>query len=150
MRGSSEGGTVLSVSLFLISAPTLHILVLFFAFVCCALVFFFVCSFFFMHALSPSLFLSDDLQEQKADIDQFLSSESHPDVTVSSEESVEVPSFEGKPFRPFQVDSLGSKPEPEGKFLSVPGEFFLRTSRHSILHTALLFIIFQEGIINTS
>ncbi|XP_017321747.1 amyloid-like protein 2 isoform X2 [Ictalurus punctatus] len=56
----------------------------------------------------------DDLQEQKADIDQFLSSESHPDVTVSSEESVEVPSFEGKPFRPFQVDSLGSKPEPEG------------------------------------
>ncbi|XP_053479249.1 amyloid-like protein 2 isoform X4 [Ictalurus furcatus] len=56
----------------------------------------------------------DDLQEQKADIDQFLSSESHPDVTVSSEESVEVPSFEGKPFRPFQVNSLGSQPEPEG------------------------------------
>ncbi|KAK3548668.1 hypothetical protein QTP70_016418 [Hemibagrus guttatus] len=56
----------------------------------------------------------DDLQEQKADIDQFLSSESQPDVTVSSEESVEVPSFEGKPFRPFQVNSLGSQSEPEG------------------------------------
>ncbi|XP_046720050.1 amyloid-like protein 2 isoform X2 [Silurus meridionalis] len=56
----------------------------------------------------------DDLQEQKADIDQFLSSESKSDVTVSSEESVEVPSFEGKPFRPFQVHSLGSQSEPEG------------------------------------
>ncbi|XP_057204119.1 amyloid-like protein 2 isoform X4 [Triplophysa rosa] len=55
-------------------------------------------------------------QDQKADMDQFLSSisESQPDVTVSSEESVEVPAFEGKPFRPFQVNSLGSQPEPEG------------------------------------
>uniref|UniRef100_A0A3Q4GDU5 Amyloid beta (A4) precursor-like protein 2 n=1 Tax=Neolamprologus brichardi TaxID=32507 RepID=A0A3Q4GDU5_NEOBR len=37
------------------------------------------------------------LQEQKADMDQFLSSisESQPDVTVSSEESVEVPLSEG-------------------------------------------------------
>uniref|UniRef100_A0AAY4DW23 Amyloid beta (A4) precursor-like protein 2 n=1 Tax=Denticeps clupeoides TaxID=299321 RepID=A0AAY4DW23_9TELE len=55
------------------------------------------------------------LQEQKADMDQFLSSisESQPDVTVSSEESVEVPAFEGKPFRPFQVNSdqpCGSDP----------------------------------------
>ncbi|KAM9480755.1 amyloid beta precursor like protein 2 isoform 2-T2 [Clarias gariepinus] len=56
----------------------------------------------------------DDLQEQKADIDQFLSSESQPDVTVSSEDSVEVPSFDGKPSRPFRVSSLGSQPEPEG------------------------------------
>uniref|UniRef100_A0A673B799 Amyloid beta (A4) precursor-like protein 2 n=1 Tax=Sphaeramia orbicularis TaxID=375764 RepID=A0A673B799_9TELE len=50
------------------------------------------------------------LQEQKADMDQFLSSisESQPDVTVSSEESVEVPVSEGKPYRPFQVTSLGS------------------------------------------
>uniref|UniRef100_A0A672PK90 Amyloid beta (A4) precursor-like protein 2 n=1 Tax=Sinocyclocheilus grahami TaxID=75366 RepID=A0A672PK90_SINGR len=56
------------------------------------------------------------LQDQKADMDQFLSSisESQPDVTVSSEESVEVPAFEGKPFRPFQVNSLGSPAEPEG------------------------------------
>ncbi|XP_050991706.1 amyloid-like protein 2 isoform X4 [Labeo rohita] len=56
------------------------------------------------------------LQDQKADMDQFLSSisESQPDVTVSSEESVEVPAFEGKPFRPFQVTSLGSPAEPEG------------------------------------
>ncbi|XP_051952988.1 amyloid beta precursor like protein 2-like isoform X2 [Xyrauchen texanus] len=56
------------------------------------------------------------LQDQKANMDQFLSSisESQPDVTVSSEESVEVPAFEGKPFRPFQVNSLGSHPEPEG------------------------------------
>ncbi|XP_030622754.1 amyloid beta precursor like protein 2 isoform X1 [Chanos chanos] len=56
------------------------------------------------------------LQEQKADMDQFLSSisESQSDVTVSSEESVEVPAYEGKPFRPFQVTSLGSRPEPEG------------------------------------
>uniref|UniRef100_A0A672PDD7 Amyloid beta (A4) precursor-like protein 2 n=1 Tax=Sinocyclocheilus grahami TaxID=75366 RepID=A0A672PDD7_SINGR len=59
------------------------------------------------------------LQDQKADMDQFLSSisESQPDVTVSSEESVEVPAFEGKPFRPFQVNSLGSPAEPEGTFL---------------------------------
>lgn len=57
------------------------------------------------------------LQEQKADMDQFLSSisESQPDVTVSSEESMEVPSSEGKPYRPFQVTSLGSRTEPEGK-----------------------------------
>lgn len=56
-------------------------------------------------------------QDQKADMDQFLSSisETQPDVTVSSEESVEVPAYEGKPFRPFQVNSLGSQPEPEGK-----------------------------------
>uniref|UniRef100_A0A673MRH1 Amyloid-like protein 2 n=1 Tax=Sinocyclocheilus rhinocerous TaxID=307959 RepID=A0A673MRH1_9TELE len=56
------------------------------------------------------------LQDQKADMDQFLSSisESQPDVTVSSEESVEVPAFEGKPFRPFQVNTLGSPAEPEG------------------------------------
>uniref|UniRef100_A0A673BBZ7 Amyloid beta (A4) precursor-like protein 2 n=1 Tax=Sphaeramia orbicularis TaxID=375764 RepID=A0A673BBZ7_9TELE len=59
------------------------------------------------------------LQEQKADMDQFLSSisESQPDVTVSSEESVEVPVSEGKPYRPFQVTSLGSRPEPEGECL---------------------------------
>lgn len=59
------------------------------------------------------------LQEQKADMDQFLSSisESQPDVTVSSEESVEVPLSEGKPYRPIQVTSLGSRPEPEGEQL---------------------------------
>ncbi|TSR87285.1 Amyloid-like protein 2 [Bagarius yarrelli] len=56
----------------------------------------------------------DDLQEQKADIDQFLSSEAQPDVTVSSEESVEAPFFQSKPFRPFQVKSLGTESEPEG------------------------------------
>uniref|UniRef100_A0A673L212 Amyloid-like protein 2 n=1 Tax=Sinocyclocheilus rhinocerous TaxID=307959 RepID=A0A673L212_9TELE len=61
------------------------------------------------------------LQDQKADMDQFLSSisESQPDVTVSSEESVEVPAFEGKPFRPFQVNTLGSPAEPEGTFLVI-------------------------------
>ncbi|XP_076591545.1 amyloid beta precursor like protein 2 isoform X4 [Chaetodon auriga] len=60
------------------------------------------------------------LQEQKADMDQFLSSisESQPDVTVSSEESVEVPLSEGKPYRPFQVTSLGSRSEPEGSAMS--------------------------------
>uniref|UniRef100_A0A6Q2ZNV6 Amyloid beta (A4) precursor-like protein 2 n=1 Tax=Esox lucius TaxID=8010 RepID=A0A6Q2ZNV6_ESOLU len=59
------------------------------------------------------------LQEQKADMDQFLSSisESQPDVTVSSEESVELPVSEGKPYRPFQVNSLGSRPEPEGEYI---------------------------------
>uniref|UniRef100_A0A669E6Z9 Amyloid beta (A4) precursor-like protein 2 n=1 Tax=Oreochromis niloticus TaxID=8128 RepID=A0A669E6Z9_ORENI len=59
------------------------------------------------------------LQEQKADMDQFLSSisESQPDVTVSSEESVEVPLSEGKPYRPIQVKSLGSRPDPEGEQL---------------------------------
>ncbi|XP_024132186.1 amyloid-like protein 2 isoform X4 [Oryzias melastigma] len=60
------------------------------------------------------------LQEQRADMDQFLSSisESQPDVTVSSEESVEVPVSEGKPYRPIQVTSLGSRPEPEGSAMA--------------------------------
>ncbi|XP_078102011.1 amyloid beta precursor like protein 2 isoform X1 [Sander vitreus] len=61
------------------------------------------------------------LQEQKADMDQFLSSisESQPDVTVSSEEeSVEVPVSEDKPYRPFQVTSLGSRSEPEGSAMA--------------------------------
>ncbi len=65
-------------------------------------------------------FSTDELlQEQKADMDQFLSSisESQPDVTVSSEESVEDPVSEGKPYRPFQVTSLGSRLEPEGEQL---------------------------------
>ncbi|XP_041734131.1 amyloid-like protein 2 isoform X13 [Coregonus clupeaformis] len=62
------------------------------------------------------------LQEQKADMDQFLSSisESQPDVTVSSEESVELPVSEGKPF---QVTSLGSRPEPEGDLSDSPRAF---------------------------
>lgn len=49
-------------------------------------------------------------------MDQFLSSisESQPDVAVSSEESVEVPASEDKPYRPIQVTSLGSRSEPEG------------------------------------
>ncbi|XP_034722398.1 amyloid-like protein 2 isoform X7 [Etheostoma cragini] len=65
------------------------------------------------------------LQEQKADMDQFLSSisESQPDVTVSSEESVEVPVSEGKPYRPFQVTSLGSRSEPEGDLSDSPSAF---------------------------
>uniref|UniRef100_A0A9J8AZ71 Amyloid beta (A4) precursor-like protein 2 n=1 Tax=Cyprinus carpio carpio TaxID=630221 RepID=A0A9J8AZ71_CYPCA len=65
------------------------------------------------------------LQDQKADMDQFLSSisESQPDVTVSSEESVEVPAFEGRPFRPFQVNSLGSPAEPEGDLSEPPRAF---------------------------
>ncbi|XP_051253024.1 amyloid-like protein 2 isoform X3 [Dicentrarchus labrax] len=65
------------------------------------------------------------LQEQKADMDQFLSSisESQPDVTVSSEESVEVPVSEGKPYRPFQVTSLGSHSEPEGDLSDSPRAF---------------------------
>ena len=50
-------------------------------------------------------------------MDQFLSSisESQPDVTVSSEDSMELPASEGKPYRPFQINSLGSRPEPEGE-----------------------------------
>ncbi|XP_039643617.1 amyloid-like protein 2 isoform X5 [Perca fluviatilis] len=67
------------------------------------------------------------LQEQKADMDQFLSSisESQPDVTVSSseEESVEVPVSDGKPYRPFQVTSLGSRSEPEGDLSDSPRAF---------------------------
>uniref|UniRef100_A0A3P8T5L7 Amyloid beta (A4) precursor-like protein 2 n=1 Tax=Amphiprion percula TaxID=161767 RepID=A0A3P8T5L7_AMPPE len=65
------------------------------------------------------------LQEQKADMDQFLSSisESQPDVTVSSEESVEVPISEGKPYRPIQVTSLGSRSEPEGDLSDSPRAF---------------------------
>ncbi|KAI1893665.1 hypothetical protein AGOR_G00126040 [Albula goreensis] len=62
------------------------------------------------------------LQEQKADMDQFLSSisESQPDVTVSSEENVELPGVEGKPYRPFQVTSLGSQTEPDGALSDSP------------------------------
>ncbi|XP_051813716.1 amyloid-like protein 2 isoform X5 [Acanthochromis polyacanthus] len=65
------------------------------------------------------------LQEQKADMDQFLSSisESQSDVTVSSEESVEVPMSEGKPYRPIQVTSLGSRSEPEGDLSDSPRAF---------------------------
>ncbi|KAM8904724.1 amyloid beta precursor like protein 2 isoform 2-T2 [Spinachia spinachia] len=65
------------------------------------------------------------LQEQKADMDQFLSSisESQPDVTVSSEESVEVAVSEGKPYRPFQVTSFGSRSEPEGDLSDSPRAF---------------------------
>ncbi|XP_063061335.1 amyloid-like protein 2 isoform X2 [Engraulis encrasicolus] len=58
------------------------------------------------------------LQEQKADMDQFLPPVSEQDVTMSSEESEEVPNFDGKPFRPFQVNSLGSHPEAEGSGMS--------------------------------
>ncbi|XP_058866375.1 amyloid beta precursor like protein 2-like isoform X2 [Acipenser ruthenus] len=56
------------------------------------------------------------LQEQRADMDQFVSSlsESQPDVTVSSEESDELPAVEGKPYRPVQVKTMGSLPELEG------------------------------------
>lgn len=64
------------------------------------------------------LFADELLQEQRADMDQFLSSisETQPDVTVSSsEESVEVPLSEGRPYRPVQVTSLGSRSEPEGE-----------------------------------
>lgn len=65
--------------------------------------------------------IDDLLQEQKSDMDQFLSSisESQPDVTVSSEEeSVEVPVSENKPYRPIQVTSLGSRSEPEGSAMA--------------------------------
>ncbi|KAJ8403801.1 hypothetical protein AAFF_G00346690 [Aldrovandia affinis] len=60
------------------------------------------------------------LKEQKADMDQFLSSisESQLDVTVSSEENVEL--GDGKPYRPFHVSSLGSRPEPEGALPDSP------------------------------
>ncbi|XP_015239672.1 PREDICTED: amyloid-like protein 2 isoform X5 [Cyprinodon variegatus] len=65
------------------------------------------------------------LQEQKADMDQFLSSisESQPDVTVPSEEGVVIPYSEGKPYRPIQVKSLGSRPEPEGDLADSPRAF---------------------------
>ncbi|XP_029106366.1 amyloid-like protein 2 isoform X4 [Scleropages formosus] len=61
------------------------------------------------------------LQEQKADMDQFLSSisESQPDVTVSSEESV-ARAPDGDSYRPFQVNSLGSRQEPEGTLPDSP------------------------------
>ncbi|XP_069038955.1 amyloid beta precursor like protein 2 isoform X2 [Lepisosteus oculatus] len=57
------------------------------------------------------------LQEQRTDMDQFLSSisEAQADVTVSSEESVELP---GKPYRPIRVTALGSLPESEGSGMS--------------------------------
>ncbi|XP_062861348.1 amyloid-like protein 2 isoform X2 [Trichomycterus rosablanca] len=67
--------------------------------------------------------IDDLLQEQQVDMDQFLSSisESQPDVTVSSEESMEVPVFKGKPFLPSQVNTLGSQFEPDGSGLSMDG-----------------------------
>ncbi|KAM9732874.1 LOW QUALITY PROTEIN: amyloid beta precursor like protein 2 [Menidia menidia] len=57
------------------------------------------------------------LQEQRADMDQFLSSisESQPDVTVATEEE--------KPYRPVQVSSLGTRPEPEGDLSESPPAF---------------------------
>uniref|UniRef100_A0AAQ5YDC9 Amyloid beta (A4) precursor-like protein 2 n=1 Tax=Amphiprion ocellaris TaxID=80972 RepID=A0AAQ5YDC9_AMPOC len=98
------------------------------------------------------------LQEQKADMDQFLSSisESQPDVTVSSEESVEVPISEGKPYRPIQVTSLGSRSEPEGEQLqtlsaarTTPRLFLYCVVRWSVVSacviSSLLFIPRQES-----
>ncbi|TRY94902.1 hypothetical protein DNTS_023645 [Danionella cerebrum] len=78
--------------------------------------------------------IDDLLQVQKADMDQFLSSisESQPDVTVSSEESMEVPAFEGKPFRPFQVNSLGSLAEPEGDLSEPPHAFKKGSAMNSL------------------
>ncbi|XP_066541780.1 amyloid-like protein 2 isoform X5 [Hoplias malabaricus] len=74
------------------------------------------------------------LQEQKADMDQFMSSisESQSDVTVSSEESQEVPTFEGKPFRPFKVNSLGAQPEPEGDLSEPPRAFKKGSAMNSL------------------
>ncbi|XP_023656210.1 amyloid beta precursor like protein 2 isoform X5 [Paramormyrops kingsleyae] len=62
------------------------------------------------------------LQEQKADMDQFLSSisESQPDVTVSSEVTVARAGLEGEPYRPFQVDTLGSRQVIEGPLPDSP------------------------------
>ncbi|CAL8348693.1 unnamed protein product [Arctogadus glacialis] len=75
------------------------------------------------------------LQEQKADMDQFLSSilDVQPDLTVSSEESVEEPEI--KPYRPFQVKSLDSRPQPEGEWIHPPPTFLFSvtatiTGRH--------------------
>lgn len=111
-------------------------LLLSFSVLCFIFTLFFLCS------------LSDDLQEQKADIDLFLSAESQPDVTVSSEESVEVPSFKGKPFRPFQVNTLGSQSEPEGKFLSIPVlnllQFYLLLFYSNFFKNVSLMLVSQE------
>ncbi|KAL4647700.1 amyloid-like protein 2 isoform X1 [Arapaima gigas] len=55
------------------------------------------------------------LQEQKSEMDQFLSSisKSQPDVTVLSEEHVAHPSLVNNSYHPFKVTSLGAQPEPE-------------------------------------
>uniref|UniRef100_A0A665VRD4 Amyloid beta (A4) precursor-like protein 2 n=1 Tax=Echeneis naucrates TaxID=173247 RepID=A0A665VRD4_ECHNA len=86
------------------------------------------------------------LQEQKADMDQFLSSisESQPDVTVSSEESVEVPVSEGKPYRPIQVSSLGTHSEPEGEQLGP------RTHAHRQHHERFFSCIESNAVIDES
>ncbi|XP_041098460.1 amyloid-like protein 2 isoform X1 [Polyodon spathula] len=76
------------------------------------------------------------LQEQRADMDQFVSSlsESQPDVTVSSEESDEVPAMEGKPYRPVQVKTLGSLPELEDSPRAMKkGWFFFSAAEFSHL-----------------
>ncbi|XP_029429755.1 amyloid-like protein 2 isoform X2 [Rhinatrema bivittatum] len=56
------------------------------------------------------------LQEQRTDMDQFISSisDSQLDVRVSSEESEEIPLREGNPFRPFQVKTFPALQDPEG------------------------------------
>lgn len=72
-------------------------------------------------------------------MDQFLSSisESQPDVTVSSsEESVEVPVSEGKPYRPFQVSSLGSRSEPEGETQKSSGKIRKHAVGSTIVSTS--------------
>ncbi|XP_029429760.1 amyloid-like protein 2 isoform X7 [Rhinatrema bivittatum] len=55
------------------------------------------------------------LQEQRTDMDQFISSisDSQLDVRVSSEESEEIPLREGNPFRPFQVKTFPALQDPE-------------------------------------
>ncbi|MBN3316350.1 APLP2 protein, partial [Atractosteus spatula] len=75
------------------------------------------------------------LQEQRTDMDQFLSSisEAQADVTVSSEESVELP---GKPYRPIRVTALGSLPESEGALSDPPRAM----KKASLSNLSLLFL----------
>ncbi|XP_014340409.1 amyloid-like protein 2 isoform X3 [Latimeria chalumnae] len=56
------------------------------------------------------------LQEQRADMDQFTSSisESRTELEDSSDESIEFPAREGKPYRPIQVKSIPALVETEG------------------------------------
>ncbi|XP_014340410.1 amyloid-like protein 2 isoform X4 [Latimeria chalumnae] len=59
------------------------------------------------------------LQEQRADMDQFTSSisESRTELEDSSDESIEFPAREGKPYRPIQVKSIPALVETEASGL---------------------------------
>uniref|UniRef100_A0AAQ5ZV61 Amyloid beta (A4) precursor-like protein 2 n=1 Tax=Amphiprion ocellaris TaxID=80972 RepID=A0AAQ5ZV61_AMPOC len=92
-------------------------------------------------------YVAEEIQDEIGESCAVEDPHSQPDVTVSSEESVEVPISEGKPYRPIQVTSLGSRSEPEGEQLQTLSLYCV--VRWSVVSacviSSLLFIPRQES-----